>query len=243
MRARFVVVSAGVMDRPKLAHLPGLQPGWQQRRMENFTALVGGTILEEDLVGDGWTAEALKPRYNRFCKWPCFHDDCLPTFNRLNVTLVDTQGRGVERITENGVIANGCEYQLDCLIYSTGYDASSPFAERISFEILGRGGLTLKENWAKGASSFHGYGTHGFSNLFIMAHVQTGLSLNFSHMIGEQARHIAHILREARVGRGPHRGYPADRSGMGRRGRPRRPLDGRSATRMYAELLQSRRRR
>lgn len=333
MRARFVIVSAGVMDRPKLADLPGLdsfqghsfhtsrwdydytggtsdgdliglsdkvvgiigtgatavqcvphlgasakqlyvfqrtpsaidrrddcpldpaafsdlEPGWQQRRMENFTALVGGALLDEDLVADGWTAiprrmrellsqakdmgiaiddpyavapladflkmedirervaeivsdaataEALKPWYDRFCKRPCFHDDYLPTFNQSNVTLVDTQGHGVERITPAGVIANGREYPLDCLIYSTGYDASSPFAKRISFDIVGRDGLTLKDKWADGALTFHGYGTHGFPNLFIMAHVQTGLSLNFPHMIGEQARHLAYILGQARA--------------------------------------------
>ena len=111
---------------------------------------------------------------------------------------MDTQGQGVERITEHGVIAKGREYLVDCLIYSTGYDASSPFAKRISFEIIGRDGLTLKDKWADGARTFHGYGTHGFPNLFIMAHVQTGLSLNFPHMIGEQARHIAYILSCAR---------------------------------------------
>ncbi|HEX7781911.1 MAG TPA: NAD(P)/FAD-dependent oxidoreductase [Sphingobium sp.] len=332
MKARFVIVSAGVMDRPKLADLPGLEdfqghsfhtsrwdygytggtsdgeltgladkvvgiigtgatavqcvphlgagakqlyvfqrtpssidrrddreldpaefaglePGWQQRRMENFTALVGGAILEDDFVDDGWTsiprnirklvghakemgieignpyevapladfvkmeeirarvgdvvidpetAEALKPWYDRFCKRPCFHDEYLPTFNRPNVTLVNTGGLGVERITAAGVVANGREFPLDCLIYSTGYDASSPFAKRISFEIVGREELSLKEKWENGAATFHGYGTHGFPNLFIMAHVQTGLSLNFPHMIGEQARHIAYILREVR---------------------------------------------
>ncbi len=231
------------------AEVAGLGPGWQQRRMENFTALVGGAILVEDLVGDGWTsiprdvlqlqaraqqlgiaidnpyelmpladlwkmeeirarvaevvddpatADALKPWYDRFCKRPCFHDEFLPTFNRPNVTLVDTQGHGVERITPAGVVANGSEFALDCLIYSTGYDASSPFAKRISFAIKGRDGLTLEEKWSRGALTFHGYATHGFPNLFIMSHVQAGLSLNFTHMIGEQARHIAWILAKAR---------------------------------------------
>jgi cation diffusion facilitator CzcD-associated flavoprotein CzcO len=226
-----------------------LAPGWQQRRMENFTALVGGAILDEDLVNDGWTsiprhirgmmaradtlgitldspydlapladfakmeeirarvdaviedplsAEALKPWYDRFCKRPCFHDDYLQSFNRPNVTLVDTKGAGVKGISANGVIANGREYPLDCLIYSTGYDASSPFAKRISFGIEGRGGVTLEDKWSGGARTFHGYATHGFPNLFIMAHVQTGLSLNFPHMISEQACHIAWILDQAR---------------------------------------------
>jgi cation diffusion facilitator CzcD-associated flavoprotein CzcO len=231
------------------AEFANLGAGWQQRRMENFTALVGGAIIDEDLVADGWTsiprnvielharakelgipiespyelmpladfrkmeeirarvaevvddsatADALKPWYDRFCKRPCFHDEFLPTFNRPNVTLVDTQGRGVERITPAGVVANGQEYPLDCLIYSTGYDASSPFAKRISFGITGRDGLGLASKWSRGALTFHGYSTHGFPNLYIMSHVQTGLSLNFPHMIGEQARHISWILGKAR---------------------------------------------
>ena len=231
------------------AEFAGLEPGWQQRRMENFTALVGGAILDEDIVNDGWTtiprhirqligragelgvtvdnpyavapladflvmeqvrariddvvtdkdtAQALKPWYDRFCKRPCFHDEYLQTFNRPNVTLIDTLGHGVERITTRGVVANGQEYPVDCLIYSTGYDASSPFATRISFSITGSNGLTLADKWANGALTFHGYATHGFPNLFIMAHVQTGLSLNFPHMIGEQARHISWILAQAR---------------------------------------------
>jgi len=232
-----------------LAEFAGLEPGWQQRRMENFTALVAGVVLDEDIVNDGWTtiprhirqlvgharelgitidnpyevapladfmvmeqvrarvddivtdptiAAALKPWYDRFCKRPCFHDEYLHTFNRPNVTLIDTNGHGVERITAKGVIANGQEYPLDCLIYSTGYDASSPFAKRISFAITGSNGLTLADKWSNGALTFHGYATHGFPNLFIMAHVQTGLSLNFPHMIGEQARHISWILNKAR---------------------------------------------
>jgi cyclohexanone monooxygenase len=57
--------------------------------------------------------------------------------------------------------------------------------------------VTLSDKWADGARTFHGYATHGFPNLFIMAHVQTGLSLNFPHMIGEQARHISWILEQA----------------------------------------------
>src|SRR5262245_55893397 len=61
------------------------------------------------IVQDKATAEALKPWYRQFCKRPCFHDEYLATFNRPNVTLVDTHGKGVERLTETGAIANGQE--------------------------------------------------------------------------------------------------------------------------------------
>ena len=74
----------------------------------------------DSIVTDPATAEALKPWYKAFCKRPCFHDEYLDTFNRPNVHLVDTHGRGVERITERGVVVDGHEYELDCLIYATG---------------------------------------------------------------------------------------------------------------------------
>ena len=60
----------------------------------------------ESIVDDPDTAEALKPYYRQFCKRPCFHDDYLATFNRPNVTLVDTEGRGVERMTPAGVVVD-----------------------------------------------------------------------------------------------------------------------------------------
>ena len=56
------------------------------------------------------TAEALKPWYRQFCKRPCFHDDYLPSFNRPNTHLVDTDGKGVQQITEKGVVVDGTEY-------------------------------------------------------------------------------------------------------------------------------------
>jgi cation diffusion facilitator CzcD-associated flavoprotein CzcO len=151
----------------------------------------------DETVRDPAVAEALKPWYNRFCKRPCFSDCYLPTFNRPNVTLVDTSGRGVERITENAIIVDGREYPIDCLIYSTGFENDAPFAKRIGCKVIGRDGVTLADKWTKGASTQHGFMTHGFPNFFIMSVTQTGLSLNFSHMISEQAKHIAHILGRA----------------------------------------------
>jgi cyclohexanone monooxygenase len=224
------------------------EPGWQTRLQENFTAIVSGTLTDVDLIGDGWTsvmanvrdlmvrkaargepvehpnallqladfmkmnairdrvdavvsepttADALKPWYNRFCKRPCFSDAYLEAFNRPNVTLVDTGGRGVDRITEEAIVVGERAFGVDCLIYSTGFEANAPFAKRITYPITGRDGLTLARKWEGGASTQHGIGTNGFPNLFIMSVVQTGLSLNFAHMIQEQARHVAHILGRA----------------------------------------------
>ena len=161
------------------------------RKMERVRARI------DAVVKDKATAEALKPWYDQFCKRPCFHDDYLPTFNRPNVTLVDTGGQGVERITPKGVVVAGKEYDLDCLIYSTGFEVSTDYTRRIGFEVTGRGGQTLTDKWKEGARTLHGLFTRGFPNCFIVATMQAGNSANFQHMLSEQAIHIAHIVREA----------------------------------------------
>ena len=145
------------------------------------------------------TAEALKPWYNQFCKRPCFHDQYLDTFNRPNVHLVDTQGQGVERITERGVVVAGREVELDCLVFGTGFEVGTDFTRRLGFEVQGRGGLTLTEKWRQGASTYHGLFTRGFPNLFVMTTQQSGQSANFQHMLDEQSRHIGHILGEVKA--------------------------------------------
>jgi cyclohexanone monooxygenase len=226
----------------------GLQPGWQQERMDNFNVLVSGGFAPVDLVSDGWTdiirkllvrfmeegaspksaedlaasmemadfekmeeirarvealvddpatAEALKPYYRQFCKRPCFHDEYLDTFNRPNVTLVDTEGRGVERITENGVVANGTEYELDCIIFATGFEVGTDYTRRSGYELFGRNGLTLTEKWSNGVRTLHGFHSRGFPNCFIISNTQSGLTVNFPHMLNEQAKHLAYIVKHA----------------------------------------------
>jgi cyclohexanone monooxygenase len=149
----------------------------------------------DDIVKDEATAEALKPWYRQFCKRPCFHDDYLPTFNRPNVTLVDTEGRGVERITPDGVVANGVEYKLDCLIFATGFEVGTDYTRRSGYQVYGSNGLTLTEKWANGVETFHGFFSRGFPNSFIVSNQQSGFSVNFPHMLNEQAIHIAHVVK------------------------------------------------
>ena len=163
------------------------------QKMERVRARV------DAVVKDSATAESLKPWYNQFCKRPCFHDQYLDTFNRPNVHLVDTQGRGVERITERGVVVDGNEYPLDCLIFGTGFEVGTDFTRRLGFEVRGRGGLTLTDKWKGGASTFHGLFSRGFPNLFVMTTQQSGQSANFQHMLDEQSRHIGHIIREVKA--------------------------------------------
>lgn len=151
----------------------------------------------DQIVHDNSTAEALKPYYRQFCKRPCFHDEYLQTFTRPNVTLVDTAGQGVDCITERGIVANGVEYELDCIIYATGFEVGTEYSRRAGYEIIGRDGVTLTEKWADGASTFHGFHTRGFPNCFIISNLQSGFTVNFPHMLSEQATHLGYILSHA----------------------------------------------
>ena len=150
----------------------------------------------EAVVKDKATAESLKPYYRQFCKRPCFHDDYLDAFNRPNVTLVDTDGKGVDRITEHAVWANGQEYEVDCLIYATGFEVGTDYTRRAGFEVHGREGVTLTRYWANGVRSLHGFHVHGFPNCFVVSLSQSGFTVNYPHMLNEQAIHLAHIIRQ-----------------------------------------------
>ncbi len=151
----------------------------------------------EGVVDDAATAEALKPWYRQFCKRPTFNDDYLPTFNRPNVTLVDTGGRGVDRVTETGLVFDGVEYAVDCIIFATGFEVGTSYARRAGFEIHGRDGRTLTDHWSEGLRTLHGFMANGFPNCFHMGVNQSTLTPNFPHLLEEQARHIAEVIGEA----------------------------------------------
>ncbi|MEB4209755.1 NAD(P)/FAD-dependent oxidoreductase [Mycobacterium sp. 94-17] len=226
-----------------------LTPGWQRRRLENFTTLVSGGYQDVDLVDDAWTdlfpsvtplaarrmserlgrpleraemaeflelcdyqkadelrarvasivrdpvtAEALKFWYRIFCKRPCFHDEYLQSFNRPNVTLVDTDGRGIDRFTAHGVLAGDHQIDLDCLIFATGFEIGTAFWERAHFDLAGRGGVRLSERWAKGPRTFFGMQSHGFPNCFFMGAMQAGATVCVTHVATEQADHVAAVI-------------------------------------------------
>ncbi|HEY2884200.1 MAG TPA: NAD(P)/FAD-dependent oxidoreductase [Rhizomicrobium sp.] len=151
------------------------------------------------IVKDPAAAAALKPWYRQFCKRPCFHDEYLQTYNRPNVTLVDTNGKGVERLTEKGVVANGREYELDCLIFATGFEVGTSYTRRAGYDIVGRGGKTLSQNWSDGLRTLHGLTTHGFPNCFFLGFTQTAITISVPQALNEQAKHVAYMVTESRA--------------------------------------------
>ena len=155
----------------------------------------------DSVVHDAEVADALKPWYRQFCKRPCFHDEYLDTFNRDNVTLVDTGGRGVDALTTTGVMVDGVEYPIDCLIFATGFEVGTPFTQRAGFDVVGVDGVRLSQKWAAGMVTLHGMTTHGFPNMFFIGRTQTAGGPNYTHNIDEQTRHLAYIVSQAiRVG-------------------------------------------
>ncbi|WP_179469243.1 flavin-containing monooxygenase [Mycolicibacterium vinylchloridicum] len=160
-------------------------------KMEEVRARVDAVVTDPD------TAEALKPWYGYFCKRPCFHDDYLATFNRPNVTLVDTKGHGVQHITERGLVVDGIEHEIDCLIFATGFEVGTEYARRTGFEILGRDGQTLTGKWRDGVRTLHGLLVSGFPNLFVESIAQSGFTVNFPYLLDVQASHVAWIIAQA----------------------------------------------
>jgi cation diffusion facilitator CzcD-associated flavoprotein CzcO len=152
----------------------------------------------EAIVEDPAVAEKLKPWYRQFCKRPCFHDEYLPTFNRPNVELVDTEGRGVERVTETGVVINGKEYKVDCLIFATGFEVGTTYTRRAGYDIIGKHGQKLSEKWENGLRTLHGLQTNGFPNCFFLGFTQSAITVNVPQSLNEQARHVTYILDQLR---------------------------------------------
>lgn len=149
-------------------------------------------------VNDPKIAELLKPWFRLMCKRPTYNDDYLATFNRPNVTLVDTSPcHGVERLTEKGVVANGVEYEVDCIIFSTGYESSTSYRRRFGFEIRGRDGQSLFDHWGQGMRTFHGWGIHGFPNFFYNGVTQGSISPNYTSTVTLQATHAAAVIKSA----------------------------------------------
>ena len=147
----------------------------------------------DTIVEDSETAQALKPWYRQLCKRPCFHDEYLQSYNRPNTHLVDTNGKGIERIDETGVWANGKHYEVDCIVFASGFEVN--LSHSASYETSGRNGLKLSDYWSEGMQSMHGTHVHGFPNLFIIAISQAAnLISNITHNLTESGSAIATIL-------------------------------------------------
>jgi cyclohexanone monooxygenase len=196
---RNMAARLGAIDGPE----PTIEQLIEIREQEDFKVMERLRRRIDDIVADAKTAEALKPYYRFMCKRPCSNDDYLPTFNRPNVELVDVSAaKGVERLTATGIVANGVEYPVDCIIYASGFEISTEISRRYGIDAIeGRDGVSLYDHWGKGFQTFHGMTSHGFPNQFFTGFTQAGVGANNTAMYDQQGTHIAYVISEA-LGRG-----------------------------------------
>ncbi len=182
--------------------------GWPELSMEEFMERrekMDYRIMERmrervaDIVDDPVTAEALKPYYRFLCKRPLSNDEFYPTFNQPNVELVDvSETRGLQQLTRKGFIANGKEYEVDCIIFASGFEVTSDLERRWGIDrVEGRDGLSIYEHWSEGPRTLHGTMTHGFPNQFYIGYIQGGLNASVTEQFGQQGYHAAFIISEA----------------------------------------------
>jgi cation diffusion facilitator CzcD-associated flavoprotein CzcO len=188
--------------RSKIIQLPR-----EQRIPQNMLAAFEDSDFEkmeeirarvDTIVEDRETAVKLKAWYRQLCKRPCFHDEYLQAFNTPWTHLIDTDGKGVERITETGVVVAGKQYPLDCIIYASGFEVGTAYRRRSGFDLSGRAGVKLSDHWASGMRTKHGIHVHGFPNAFFVQPTQgANLISNVPHNLTESAKTIAMVVGHA----------------------------------------------
>lgn len=182
--------------------------GWPQLTPEQFMArreVVDYQVMErlrqrvDALVNDPKTAESLKPYYRALCKRPLSSNDYYSVFNQPNVTLLDVSDtKGVECITKKGFVANGQEYEVDCIIFASGFEVTSDLERRWGIDVVaGTNGQSIYDHWRQGPKTLHGSMTHGFPNQFFIGYIQGGLNASVTEQFGQQGYHAAHIISEA----------------------------------------------
>ena len=161
-------------------------------KMEEIRARV------DAIVADPATAQKLKAWYRQLCKRPCFHDEYLQAYNLPGIHLVDTDGKGVERITETAVVAAGKEYEVDCVIYASGFEVGTEYTRRAGYDMTGRGGVRLSAHWANGMRTLHGIPSRGFPNAVLVQPTQgANLISNVPHNLTEAGKTIAVTIARA----------------------------------------------
>ena len=171
---------------------------WQAYEDADFEKMSEIRARIDTIVAQEKTADELKAWYRQLCKRPCFHDEYLGSYNEPGTFLVDTDGKGVERITKKGVVVAGVEYEVDCIIYASGFEVGTPFERRSGFDLTGRNGETLSEHWKDGMRTLHGLQIHGFPNAFIVQATQgANLISNYPHNLTDAGKTIATMVAHA----------------------------------------------
>jgi cyclohexanone monooxygenase len=183
--------------------------GWPELSMEELAArreAIDYQVMErlrarvDALVDDPKTADKLKPWFRFPCKRPLSNNYYYPSFNQPNVTLIDVSAtQGVERMTETGFVANSKEYDVDCVIFASGFEVSSELERRWGIPVIeGRDGISIYRHWFEGAETLHGIMTHKFPNMYFTGYIQGGLNASTTEQFNRQVEHVAYIVDECR---------------------------------------------
>ncbi len=184
--------------------------GWPELSMEEFMARrdsMDYRVMErlrrrvDSIVKDPKTAEALKPYYRFMCKRPLSNNEFYECFNQPNVHLIDVaETQGLREMSEKGFVHDGVEYEIDCMIFASGFEVTSDLKRRWGIgEVTGRNGVSIYDHWADGPRTFHGTMAHGFPNMFYTGYVQGGLNGNTTTQFGSQAYHAAQVIGQVQA--------------------------------------------
>ncbi len=179
---------------PEATRTPAAIGAAQEAADYEYNEIVRARV--DEYVRDPAKAALLKAYYRTMCKRPGFSDDYLPACDRDNVAIVDVSS-GIERITRGGMVVDGVEYPLDCLIFCTGFELGTTWAHQAGYDVIGRDGQLLSDKWGNGISTYHGLFSHGFPNVFFMGLTQTGATVSVPHMLQEQVDHLTWIIRQS----------------------------------------------
>ena len=168
------------------------------REVMDYRVMERLRLRVEHMVEDKATAEALKPFYRHLCKRPLSSNDFYPAFNRPNVTLADvSDSKGLEAMTETGFVTNGQHVPIDCMIFASGFEATSSLERRWGIEtVAGRDRVSIYDHWRHGPRTLHGTMTNAFPNQFYIGYIQGGLNASVTEQFGRQGEDIAHIIAE-----------------------------------------------
>jgi cyclohexanone monooxygenase len=181
------------MDQMTPANILAVNEDADMEKMSEIRARAEAIVHDQD------TAEKLKAWYRQFCKRPCFHDAYLQAFNEPGTHLIDTDGKGVERIDETGFWVKGTHYEVDCIIYASGFEVGTSHQRRAGFDMAGVGGKRLSEAWQDGIKTLHGLHVRGFPNAFIVQMAQAANFLvNVPHNWTDAGDTIAAVIKHAR---------------------------------------------
>ena len=97
----------------------------------------------------------------------CTDSNYFQTFNRPNVSLVSVRATPIERIDATGICTTDDHYAVDSIVFATGFDAMTGALAKI--DIVGRGGVKLRDDWVHGPRTYLGLGVDGFPNLFLIS--------------------------------------------------------------------------